>query len=73
MNCLFCSTGKQGFNRNLKTSEIIGQLWHAEHTLRRDLGIIDENERVISNVVMMGHGRAASEFGRGDSVASPDA
>lgn len=56
MNCLFCSTGKQGFNRNLKTSEIIGQLWHAEHTLRRDLGIIDENERVISNVVMMGMG-----------------
>ena len=28
MNCLFCSTGKQGFNRNLKASEIIGQLWH---------------------------------------------
>lgn len=56
MNCLFCSTGKQGFNRNLKTSEIIGQLWHAEHTLRRDLEITDENERVISNVVMMGMG-----------------
>ena len=33
MGCLFCSTGKQGFNRNLKTSEIIGQLWHAEKTL----------------------------------------
>ncbi|MEF9944411.1 MAG: 23S rRNA (adenine(2503)-C(2))-methyltransferase RlmN, partial [Burkholderiaceae bacterium] len=30
MNCLFCSTGKQGFNRNLTTAEIIGQLWHAE-------------------------------------------
>ena len=42
MNCLFCSTGKQGFNRNLKASEIIGQLWHAEHTLRKDLGITDE-------------------------------
>ena len=56
MNCLFCSTGKQGFNRNLKTSEIIGQLWHAEHTLRQDLGIVDENERVISNVVLMGMG-----------------
>ena len=56
MNCLFCSTGKQGFNRNLKASEIIGQLWHAEHTLRKDLGITDENERVISNVVMMGMG-----------------
>ena len=56
MNCLFCSTGKQGFNRNLKASEIIGQLCHAEHTLRKDLGITEENERVISNVVMMGMG-----------------
>ncbi len=56
MNCLFCSTGKQGFNRNLKTSEIIGQLWIAEHTLRQGRGISDENERVISNVVLMGMG-----------------
>lgn len=56
MNCLFCSTGKQGFNRNLTTSEIIGQLWHAEHTLRKDRNISDENERVISNVVLMGMG-----------------
>jgi 23S rRNA (adenine2503-C2)-methyltransferase len=56
MNCLFCSTGKQGFNRNLRTDEIIGQLWHAEHTLRRDRKIADENERVISNVVLMGMG-----------------
>lgn len=56
MNCLFCSTGKQGFNRNLTTAEIIGQLWHAEHTLRKDRGISDENERVISNVVLMGMG-----------------
>ena len=56
MNCLFCSTGKQGFNRNLTTAEIIGQLWHAEHTLRQSRGINDENERVISNVVLMGMG-----------------
>ncbi len=56
MNCLFCSTGKQGFNRNLTSSEIIGQLWHAEHTLRKDRGVTDENERVISNVVLMGMG-----------------
>ena len=62
MNCLFCSTGKQGFNRNLKASEIIGQLWHAEHTLRKDLGITDENERVISNVVMMGMGEPLFNF-----------
>lgn len=56
MGCLFCSTGKQGFNRNLKTSEIIGQLWHAEKTLREDMGITDPADRVISNVVLMGMG-----------------
>jgi 23S rRNA (adenine2503-C2)-methyltransferase len=36
VNCLFCSTGKQGFSRNLTTGEIIGQLWLAEHSLRRE-------------------------------------
>lgn len=56
MNCLFCSTGKQGFNRNLTTAEIIGQLWHAEHALRATRGIADENDRVITNVVLMGMG-----------------
>ncbi|MDO5530557.1 23S rRNA (adenine(2503)-C(2))-methyltransferase RlmN [Sutterella sp.] len=56
MGCLFCSTGKQGFNRNLRTSEIVGQLWQAERELRRDRGITDPNDRVISNVVMMGMG-----------------
>lgn len=56
MGCLFCSTGKQGFNRNLKTSEIIGQLWHAEKTLREDMCITDPADRVISNVVLMGMG-----------------
>ncbi len=56
MGCLFCSTGKQGFNRNLSTSEIIGQLWHAEKTLREDMGVTDPADRVISNVVLMGMG-----------------
>ena len=56
MNCLFCSTGRQGFNRNLTTAEIIGQLWQAEHALRAQRGITAENERVISNVVLMGMG-----------------
>ena len=56
MNCLFCSTGRQGFNRNLSTAEIIGQLWWAEHALRTDLGLRAEHERVISNVVLMGMG-----------------
>ncbi len=56
MGCLFCSTGKQGFNRNLATSEIVGQLWWAERELCRDQGITDPNDRVISNVVLMGMG-----------------
>lgn len=56
MGCLFCSTGKQGFNRNLTTGEIVGQLWTAERKLRREAGITDPNDRVISNVVLMGMG-----------------
>lgn len=56
MGCLFCSTGKQGFNRNLATSEIVGQLWWAERELCRAQGITDPNDRVISNVVLMGMG-----------------
>jgi 23S rRNA (adenine2503-C2)-methyltransferase len=36
LDCAFCSTGKQGFNRNLTTGEIIGQLWHANRTLLAD-------------------------------------
>lgn len=56
MGCLFCSTGKQGFNRNLTAAEIVGQVWVAERTLRREAGITDPNERVISNVVLMGMG-----------------
>ena len=56
MACLFCSTGRQGFNRNLRTAEIIGQLWWAEHALRATAGVTADNERVISNVVLMGMG-----------------
>ncbi len=60
MACVFCSTGHQGFNRNLTTGEIVGQLWLAEHALRRSLGEsgtpLAEHERVISNVVLMGMG-----------------
>jgi 23S rRNA (adenine2503-C2)-methyltransferase len=51
LDCAFCSTGKQGFNRNLSTGEIIGQLWLANQLLREK-----KEERVISNVVMMGMG-----------------
>lgn len=56
MGCLFCSTGKQGFNRNLSTAEIVGQLWYAERELRQDRGVTDPNDRIISNVVLMGMG-----------------
>jgi len=51
LDCAFCSTGKQGFNRNLSTGEIIGQLWLANNLLREK-----KEERIISNVVMMGMG-----------------
>jgi 23S rRNA (adenine2503-C2)-methyltransferase len=58
VNCRFCSTGKQGFNRNLSTAEIIGQLWMAEFALRQTRAELPPaaSERVITNVVMMGMG-----------------
>lgn len=58
VNCRFCSTGKQGFSRNLTTAEIIGQLRMAEFALRKTKGIEPgpKGERQISNVVMMGMG-----------------
>jgi 23S rRNA (adenine2503-C2)-methyltransferase len=52
LECAFCSTGRQGFNRNLSVAEIIGQLWWANKALGRD----PKGERVISNVVLMGMG-----------------
>ncbi len=58
VNCRFCSTGKQGFSRNLSVGEIIGQLWMAENLLRRTKGVAQgpKGERQITNVVMMGMG-----------------
>jgi 23S rRNA (adenine2503-C2)-methyltransferase len=61
VGCRFCSTGHQGFSRNLSTAEIVAQLWHAEHSLRRRLGG-DPAERVISNVVMMGMGEPLQNY-----------
>jgi 23S rRNA (adenine2503-C2)-methyltransferase len=58
LECSFCSTGRQGFNRNLGVAEIIGQLWHASRCLTADLGI----ERPITNVVMMGMGEPLANF-----------
>ena len=59
VGCRFCSTGHQGFSRNLTTGEIVGQLWFAEHFLRTHLGRAD---RVISNVVMMGMGEPLQNY-----------
>ncbi len=75
--CTFCSTGRQGFNRNLSVSEIIGQLWVANRALGSALspnspplaegaGALREKlvkgERIISNVVMMGMGEPLTNF-----------
>ncbi len=74
LDCKFCSTGKQGFNRNLTTAEIIGQLWIASRALARDAGATPagddaqapgatpKGERIISNVVMMGMGEPLANF-----------
>jgi 23S rRNA (adenine2503-C2)-methyltransferase len=58
LDCKFCSTGRQGFNRNLSTAEIIGQLWIAN----KALGAEPKGERVVSNVVMMGMGEPLANF-----------
>ncbi|MGW8393607.1 23S rRNA (adenine(2503)-C(2))-methyltransferase RlmN [Pseudoduganella sp. HUAS MS19] len=65
VNCRFCSTGKQGFNRNLTVGEIIGQLWMAEFALRQTKGIEPgpKGERQITNVVMMGMGEPLLNYG----------
>ena len=59
VGCRFCSTGHQGFSRNLTTSEILAQLWFAEHSLRACFNV---TERVISNVVMMGMGEPLQNY-----------
>jgi 23S rRNA (adenine2503-C2)-methyltransferase len=61
VGCRFCSTGHQGFSRNLSTGEILAQLWHAEHHLRRRLNLA-EGERAITNVVMMGMGEPLQNY-----------
>ncbi|MDZ3823319.1 MAG: 23S rRNA (adenine(2503)-C(2))-methyltransferase RlmN [Pseudoxanthomonas sp.] len=58
LNCRFCATAKQGFNRNLSTAEVIGQVWHAA----RELGHLTHQVRRITNVVMMGMGEPLLNF-----------
>jgi len=59
LDCSFCSTGKQGFNRNLTAAEIIGQVWIASKALAKEKGT---NYKTISNVVMMGMGEPLLNF-----------
>jgi 23S rRNA (adenine2503-C2)-methyltransferase len=58
LNCQFCSTATQGFNRNLTTAEIIGQVWVAA----RHLGNVPHQQRKLTNVVMMGMGEPLANF-----------
>ncbi|WBF65229.1 MAG: 23S rRNA (adenine(2503)-C(2))-methyltransferase RlmN [Candidatus Kinetoplastibacterium crithidii] len=69
VNCSFCFTGQQGFNRNLTTSEIIGQLWWAQKNINNDFfsGNIDKsiiNSPKITNIVMMGMGEPLLNYGQ---------
>ncbi|MCR5881951.1 23S rRNA (adenine(2503)-C(2))-methyltransferase RlmN [Rhizobacter sp. J219] len=61
VGCRFCSTGHQGFSRNLTTGEIVAQLWFAEHHLRKRLNLAP-GERAITNVVMMGMGEPLQNY-----------
>jgi 23S rRNA (adenine2503-C2)-methyltransferase len=58
MDCTFCSTAQQGFNRNLEAAEIVGQVWLAN----RELGYSPDGDRVITNVVFMGMGEPLANY-----------
>lgn len=58
LNCSFCSTARQGYNRNLTTAEIIAQLWLAN----RELGYQPDGDRIVTNIVMMGMGEPLLNF-----------
>ncbi len=57
VNCLFCSTGKQGFARNLRADEIVAQVWHAKRSLERA-----NDARIVTNVVFMGMGEPLQNY-----------
>ena len=58
LDCAFCSTAQQGFNRNLSTAEIVGQVWLAN----RELGADEQGHRRVTNVVLMGMGEPLANF-----------
>jgi 23S rRNA (adenine2503-C2)-methyltransferase len=62
LDCSFCSTGKQGFNRNLSTAEIVGQLWAANRALRANGEQREQGRHPVTNVVMMGMGEPLANY-----------
>jgi 23S rRNA (adenine2503-C2)-methyltransferase len=58
MDCAFCATGKQGFNRNLSSADIVGQVWLAN----RELGHRPDGDRIVTNVVFMGMGEPLANY-----------
>jgi len=58
LDCAFCATGAQGFNRNLTSAEIIGQVWHAMRVLPRRAN----GEPAVTNVVFMGMGEPLANY-----------
>jgi 23S rRNA (adenine2503-C2)-methyltransferase len=65
LDCAFCSTGRGGFNRNLTTAEIVGQLWHANRALLSDhvsAPWVEQGRAPITNVVMMGMGEPLANY-----------
>ena len=58
LDCTFCATARQGFNRNLSAAEIIGQVWLADQRLR----VLNNGRRLLTNVVFMGMGEPLLNF-----------
>src|SRR5690606_7667656 len=62
LDCSFCSTAQQGFNRNLTTAEIVGQVWLASRELAKATNWEPGDNRIITNVVLMGMGEPLANF-----------
>jgi 23S rRNA (adenine2503-C2)-methyltransferase len=62
LDCSFCSTAQQGFNRNLTAAEIVGQVWLAIRELSAELGWKVGDDRIITNIVLMGMGEPLANF-----------
>jgi len=62
LDCTFCSTAQQGFNRNLTAAEIVGQVWLANRELSGETGWRVGDDRIITNIVLMGMGEPLANF-----------